>query len=120
MPLTAAGSKFFTESVSLTTTSQTTIYTVPSNYSAVVRLLIVSNTDSSNRNVTIRWYHADDASTHTILGNHAVSGNSYEVVLDANRPLYLHAGDIFYATAGTANLLETTISVEEYYDPHRG
>jgi len=120
MPLTTAGSKFFTESKSLTTTSETTIYTVPDNYSSIVRLLMISNTDSAGRNVTIRWYHADDAETHVLLGNHAISGNNYEAILDADRPLYLHAGDIFYVTAATANTLETTISVEEYYDPHRG
>lgn len=120
MPITNVGSKFFTESTSLTTTSQTTVYTVPPNYSAIVKLFIASNIDAAARNVTVSWYHADDASTHTIIGNHAVTGNALEVFLDATRPLYLHTGDILYATAATANVFEITVSVEEYYDPNRG
>jgi len=119
MPITNAASKFFTESVDLTSTSQTTIYTVPNNHSAVVKALIIANTDTSNRNIDLKWYHADDASTHSILEGHQISGSNFEAVLNDNVPLYLHAGDILYVTAATADTIVTTISVEEYYDPNR-
>ena len=119
MPITNTASKFFTESVDLTSTSQTTIYTVPNNHSAVVKALIVANTDTSNRNIDLKWYHADDATTHSILEGHQISGSNFEAVLNDNVPLYLHAGDILYVTAATANTIVTTISVEEYYDPNR-
>ena len=119
MPITNTASKFFTESVDLTSTSQTTIYTVPNNHSAVVKALIIANTDTSNRNIDLKWYHADDATTHSILEGHQISGSNFEAVLNDNVPLYLHAGDILYVTAATANTIVTTISVEEYYDPNR-
>ena len=119
MPITNTASKFFTESVDLTSTSQTTIYTVPNNHSAVVKALIIANTDSSNRNIDLKWYHADDATTHSILEGHQITGSNFEAVLNDNVPLYLHAGDILYVTAATANTIVTTISVEEYYDPNR-
>ena len=119
MPITNTASKFFTESVDLTSTSQTTIYTVPNNHSAVVKALIIANTDTSNRNIDFKWYHADDATTHSILEGHQISGSNFEAVLNDNVPLYLHAGDILYVTAATANTIVTTISVEEYYDPNR-
>jgi len=119
MPITNTASKFFTESVDLTSTSQTTIYTVPNNHSAVVKALIIANTDTSNRNIDLKWYHADDASTHSILEGHQITGSNFEAVLNDNVPLYLHAGDILYVTAATANTIVTTISVEEYYDPNR-
>jgi hypothetical protein len=119
MPITNAASKFFTESVDLTSTNQTTIYTVPNNHSAVVKALIIANTDTSNRNIDLKWYHADDATTHSILEGHQVTGSNFEAVLNDNVPLYLHAGDILYVTAATANTIVTTISVEEYYDPNR-
>ena len=119
MPITNAASKFFTESVDLTSTDQTTIYTVPNNHSAIVKALIIANTDSSNRNIDLKWYHADDATTHSILEGHQITGSNFEAVLNDNVPLYLHAGDILYVTAATANTIVTTISVEEYYDPNR-
>lgn len=119
MPITNAASKFFTESVDLTSTDQTTIYTVPNNHSAIVKALIIANTDSSNRNIDLKWYHADDATTHSILEGHQITGSNFEAVLNDNIPLYLHAGDILYVTAATANTIVTTISVEEYYDPNR-
>jgi hypothetical protein len=92
MPITNAASKFFTESVDLTSTNQTTIYTVPNNHSAVVKALIIANTDTSNRNIDLKWYHADDATTHSILEGHQVTGSNFEAVLNDNVPLYLHAG----------------------------
>lgn len=119
MPITNTASKFFTESVDLTTTSQTTMYTVPNNHSAIVKALLVANTDTSNRNVTIEWYHADDASTHSILEGHQITGSNFEAIFNDNVPMYLHEGDILYVTATTANTLVVTISVEEYYDPNR-
>lgn len=119
MPVTNAASKFFTNSKDHTNTNQITLYTVPSNHSAVVKALIVSNTDSTNRNVTVKWYHAAATATYNILENHQITANDFEAVLNDNVPIYLHAGDIVYATAATANTLLTTISVEEYYDPNR-
>lgn len=119
MPITNTASKFFTESVDLTSTSQTTIYTVPNNHSAIVKALIIANTDPSNRNIDLKWYHADNATTKSILEGHQITGSNFEAVLNDNVPLYLHAGDILYVTAATANTIVTTISVEEYYDPNR-
>ena len=113
-------SKYHSESLSLTTTDVTTVYTVPNNYSSIVKLLLVSNTGSSNANITIEWYHSADAETHTIMGNEQIAGNSHEKLLAADAPMFLHAGDILKATAGTANVFEMTISAEEFYDPNRG
>lgn len=119
MPVINAASKFFSNSKDHTNTNQITLYTVPSNHSAVVKALIVSNTDSTNRNVTVKWLHASASATYSILENHQITANDFEAVLNDNVPLYLHAGDIVYATAATADTILTTISVEEYYDPNR-
>lgn len=112
-------SKFFTESTSLTTTSQTAVYTVPSNFSSHVEHLLVSNNDTSTRNYTLQWYHADDDTTHTILSGHALAGGTFDSVFTVDKPFYLHAGDIVYVTATTANTITVTVSAEEFYDPNR-
>ena len=118
MPVTGP-SKFFTEAVPLTTTSDTDIYVVPANFSSHVQHFFISNNNSSNINYTLKFYHADDSTTHTLLDTHAVSGKGMESVFTVDKPFFLHAGDKLIVAAGTANELVATISVEEFYDPNR-
>jgi hypothetical protein len=118
MPV-VGNSKFFTESVALTTTSDTDIYVVPANFSSHVEHFFISNNNSSNIDYTLKFYHADDATTHTLMTNHAVAGKGMESVFTVDKPLYLHAGDKLIVAAGTANELVVTVSVEEFFDPNR-
>lgn len=119
MPITNVASKFLTESVDLTTTDLTTVYTVPANHSCIVRTLLVANTDASNRNVDISWYHAEDDTTKSILENYQVGGSSFSAIFTDQVRLYLHQNDIIKVQAGTANTLVVTICSEEFFDPAR-
>ena len=109
--------KLVTKSVDLTTTNQTTLYTVPANHSAVVQAIIISNTVANNRNILIQ--RNDGAGTFNIFEGRAVTANSSVTLTDMNSPLFLDAGDVIFATATTANTLLVTISVEERYDPNK-
>ena len=117
MPITSIASKLVTKASDLTTTNQTTLYTVPANHTSIVRALIVGNSDSSARNILVQWN--DGSSTTNIFEARAIAANSSEALINDNAPLYLQAGNIVYVTATTADTLLTTISVEEYYDPNR-
>jgi hypothetical protein len=119
MPIVDRASKYYTESVSLTTTADTDVYTVPANFSSHVEHFFISNNDSSNIDYTLKFYHSDDDTTHTILDNHAVAGKGMESVFTVDKPLYLHTGDKLIVAAGTANELVATISVEEFFDPNK-
>lgn len=112
-------SKYHTASVSLTTTSDTDIYVVPNNFSSHIEHFFVSNNNSGSVNYTLKFYHKDDNTTHTILDTHAVDGKSFESVFTVDKPLFLHAGDKLIVAAGTANKLVVTTSAEEHYDPNR-
>ena len=118
MPVTQ-NSKYFTEATSLTTTSDTDVYVVPANFSAHVEHFFVSNNSSGGVDYTLKFYHADDATTHTILDTHSVDGKSFESVFTVDKPMFLHAGDKLIVAAGSANKLVATVSVEEHYDPNR-
>ena len=109
--------KLVTKTIDLSTTNQTTVYTVPANHSAVVQAIILSNTDSTNRNILIQ--RIAGLVTSNIFEARAISSNSSVALVDANTPLFLDAGDVIKATATTANTLHITLSVEERYDPNK-
>ena len=119
MPVLGVGSKFRTEVVVLSTTNKTTVYTVPSNFSAHLENLFVSNNHTGAVTLSLHLFHADDNAEYDLLTAHSLSGGSYESIFTVDRPLYLHAGDIIKCTANTANKLVVTTSCEEFYDPNR-
>ena len=112
-------SKFFTEAVSLTTTSDTDIYEVPANHSSHVEHFFISNNGSSNVTYSLKFYHKDDNTTHTLLDGHAATSKGIESIFTIDKPIYLHAGDKLIVAADTANALVVTVSTEELYDPNR-
>jgi hypothetical protein len=119
MPVLSNGSKFVTHAVALTTTSDTDVYTVPNNFSSHIEHLLITNSDSSNRNYTLKFYQADTATTYTLFSSHAVIGKGSESVFTIDKPLYIHQGDKLIVTAGTVDTLTVVVAAEEFFDPTR-
>ena len=119
MPVLNGGSKFVTHATALTTTSDTDVYVVPNNFSSHIEHLLLTNSDSSNRTYTLKYYEADTASTHTLFSAHAVSGKGSESVFTIDKPLYIHEGDKLIVAAGTANTITVVVAAEEFFDPTR-
>jgi hypothetical protein len=119
MPVLASGSKFVTHATALTTTSDTDCYVVPANFSSHVEHLLITNSDSSNRNYTLKFYEADTATTHTLFSSHAVIGRGSESIFTVDKPLYIHAGDKLIVAAATINTLIVVVAAEEFYEGAR-
>ena len=119
MPVLAGGSKFRTEIVELTTTNQTTVYTVPANFSSHLENFFVSNNHTGNVTLSLFLFHANDNTEYTLLTTYPVAANSYESIFTVDKPLHLHAGDIIKCTAGTADKLVVVTSCEEFFDAAR-
>ena len=111
-----------TEAVTITATSggasATNIYTCPPNYDATIDFLHISNGNSSTKNVTVQWYHADTNTYHHIINDKAIAGKDVYNIITSDR-LHLHAGDKIGAFDGTSGNLEMFISVRQYYNPNR-
>lgn len=97
-----------------TTTSRETIYTCPKNHTTLITLLFLSNTDTANRDVTIEWYHADEATYYTVFASSISSKNFLQF---SDGYMVLNEDDRFHITAGAADVINAVISVEEIFDP---
>jgi hypothetical protein len=119
MPVLNGGSKFVTRATALTNTNDTDCYVVPANFSSHIEHVLLTNSDASNRNYTLKFHEADTSTTHTLFSSHAVAGKGSESIFTVDKPLYCHAGDKIIVAAGTANTLTVVVAAEEFYEPNR-
>ena len=93
----------------LTTTNQTTVYTVPTGVKALVKTIQLTN-HTGNTNVEV--FVTDTSATLTVeIAHITMSARSTENF--AKGTIVLDAGDILKITAATANRITGTISALE-------
>ena len=98
---------FVNKKVDLTTTNATTVYTVPTATTAVIKSILISE-DSGNAD-TITITITDTASAvFSVFKTKAVSANATIELLTA--PLVLQESEILKVTAATANRLHIILS----------
>jgi hypothetical protein len=95
--------------------TDTVIYTCPNNYTAHITLLMVANLGSGNKTISAKWYNNSVDDTFTIIGGYIVSGYNY-LKLDGSY-LAMNAGDYLMLNSETGSTMDSTVTVEEYYDP---
>ena len=101
---------FTNKKVDLTTTSATTLYTVPSATTSIIKSILVSE-DSGNAD-TITVTITDTASAvFSLFKTKAISANATTELLSA--PLVLEESEILKVTAATANRLHVVLSALE-------
>ena len=114
--------KFHTQGYLVASTSAdanaTVLYTCPSNFSAIVRYLHISNNSNSTKKVYMQFYHKDDNEYHYIANGLSMAGHSVTNLVNGGF-FNLHAGDKLLAYGETTNTMDVMVSVEEYYDPAR-
>ena len=94
---------------SLTTTNQTTVYTVSTGVKALVRTIQLTN-HTGNTNVEV--FVTDTSATLTVeIAHITMSARSTENF--AKGTIVLDAGDIIKITADTANRVTGTVSILE-------
>ena len=101
---------FVNKKVDLTTTSVTTLYTVPSATTSVIKSILVSE-DSGNAD-TITVTITDTATAvFSLFKTKSISANGTTELLTA--PLVLQESEILKVTAATANRLHVVLSALE-------
>ena len=101
---------FVNKKVDLTSTSATTLYTVPTATTAVIKSILVSEDSGNADTITITLTDAD-AAVFSLFKTKAISANATTELLTA--PLVAQESEIVKVTAATANRLHVVLSALE-------
>ena len=101
---------FVNKKVDLTSTSATTIYTVPTATTAVIKSILVSEDSGNADTITVTLTDAD-AAVFSLFKTKAISANATTELLTA--PLVVQESEIIKVTAATANRLHVVLSALE-------
>ena len=101
---------FVNKKADLTSTSETTLYTVPSFATAVIRSILVSDDSGSGDTITITITDTDSA-VFSLFKTKSISANATTELLSA--PLIAKESEVIKVTAATANRLHIVLSALE-------
>ena len=101
---------FVNKKVDLTSTSATTLYTVPSAATAVIRSILVSEDSGNADTITVTITDTDDAVV-SLFSVKAISASGTTELLTA--PLIAKESEVIKVTAATANRLHVVLSAIE-------
>ena len=101
---------FVNRKVDLTSTGATTLYTVPSATTAVIKSILVSDDSGSGDTITVTITDTDDA-VFSLFKTKAISANATSELLSA--PLVVAESEVIKVTAATANRLHVVLSALE-------
>ena len=101
---------FVNKKVDLTSTSATTIYTVPTATTAVIKSILVSE-DSGNADTITVTITDTDAAVFSLFKTKAISANATSELLTG--PLVAEESEVIKVTAATANRLHVVLSALE-------
>ena len=98
---------FVNKKVDLTTTSVTTLYTVPDATTAIIKSILVSEDSGNADTITVTITDTSD-NVFSLFKTKSISANGTTELLSA--PLGLQQNEILKVTAATANRLHVVLS----------
>ena len=98
---------FVNKKVDLTSTSATTLYSVPSATTAVIKSILVSEDSGNADTITVTITDTSDA-VFSLFKTKAISANATTELLSA--PLVLQESEVLKVTTATANRLHVVLS----------
>ena len=101
---------FVNKKADLTSTSVTTLYTVPDATTAIIKSIIVSEDSGNADTITVTITDTSDA-VFSLFKTKSISANGTTELLSA--PLILQESEVLKVTAATANRLHVVLSALE-------
>ena len=102
--------RFINKKVKLTTTDNTTIFTVPTATTSIVRSILVSEYAGSGSSITVTLTDSD-STVFNLFTSKSVSSNTTTELL--SNPLILQENEILKVQAADANRIQVIASVLE-------
>ena len=102
--------RFINKKIKLTSTDNTTIFTVPAATTSIIRSILVSEYAGSGSSITVTVTDSDSA-VFNIFTSKAVASNATTELL--TNPLILQENEILKAQAADANRLQVIVSILE-------
>ena len=102
--------RFINKKVKLTTTDNTTIFTVPTATTSIVRSILVSEYAGSGSSITVTLTDSD-STIFNLFTSKSVSSNTTTELL--SNPLILQENEILKVQAADANRLQVIASILE-------
>ena len=115
----------YTKHTTLTTTTLTELFEVPSGYHAIINYVFIANHDGSTNSIDLYWDLDGTAQVYVFDGTN-VAGGGKETLSNGGGPLFvLHEGEAIQAQAGAAgtngievavtfDLIETPVSLVNF------
>ena len=101
---------FVNKKADLTSTSATTLYTVPTATTAVIKSILVSEDSGNADTITVTVTDTSDA-VFSLFKTKSIASNATTELLTA--PLVLEESEVLKVTAATANRLHVVLSALE-------
>ena len=101
---------FVNKKADLTSTSATTLYTVPTATTAVIKSILVSEDSGNADTITVTITDTDDA-VFSLFKTKSISANATTELL--SQPLVAKESEVIKVTAATANRLPVVLSALE-------
>ena len=101
---------FINKKADLTTTDLTTLYTVPSAKTAVIKSILISDDAGSGANITVTLVDAS-SNIFSLFKTKAIASNATTELL--TQPLVMEEGEILKVQAADANELHVIASILE-------
>ena len=108
--LFSLANSFVNKKVDLTSTSATTLYTVPSFSTSIIKSILVSDDSGSGDTITVTITDTSD-NVFSLFRTKSISANGTTELLSA--PLVLQESEVLKVTAATANRLHVVLSALE-------
>ena len=102
--------RFINKKVKLTTTDNTTIFTVPTATTSIVRSILVSEYAGSGSSITVTLTDSDSVAFNLFTSKTIASNTTTELLTN---PLILQENEILKVQAADANRLQVIASVLE-------
>lgn len=105
---------FTTSHTTLTSTAETTLFTVPSGYVANVYYIFIANHGGSANTVTLKWENSGGVDQLYFFDGDTVNGGSKETLGgQSSVPLFvIQAGEVVKCQTGSAGDVEFAVTVE--------